>query len=222
MNKVLIWVIIICFFVVATAQGISSYRQWHTEQNVNTVNRIIRTGVCAGLERDDCIIALEKRLKGQPGKPGEVGIRGPKGPKGDKGNTGSKGAKGNKGTTGAKGSKGARGLRGKRGPRGYTGNQGVPGTPGHTFTQEELIAAIRIFCAANPTVCQGPKGDKGDKGDPGDSGEPGEPIPPGPPPPNPPPPPGPPPPKPCKPTKKKPCPKPKPVVMTGGQNVSLR
>src|SRR5687768_11504076 len=106
MSKVITWVLVSCFFVVATAQGISAYRQWETEGDVRTVERIIQTGVCAGLEREDCIDALERKLKGKKGIPGEVGVRGPQGPQG---------IKGTKGNTGATGPKGATGPQGKRG-----------------------------------------------------------------------------------------------------------
>jgi hypothetical protein len=205
-------VIVALFVLVATAQAASAYKQWQTERRVQTTERIIRTGVCAGLREKACIDALERRFAAKKVKPGEVGARGPAGPQGARGpdptraqlvraitvfcNSASDPCRGRMGTTGAVG----------RAP-----------------TERELAVAIRTFCLAHPMICRGvqgpagaagpagPTGPAGPQGPPGAEGQgpPGTPGPPGPPgnpgPPGTPEPPNPPSPKPCTNGKPPPC-----------------
>ena len=128
--KLLTGVVIALFLLVASAQLLAAYRQYQTEQRVEVTERIVQTGVCAGLDREPCIAALEKRLSGPQGTPGDVGRPGPVGPPGPRGPQGSEGEKGDRGARGATGSRGQRGARGLRGPRGRRGLQGPLGNTG--------------------------------------------------------------------------------------------
>lgn len=72
------------------------------------------------------------------------------------------------GQAGQRGQRGVAGLRGPRGPRGIAGVSpkplapipGADGDRGPPPTPEEVLAAVRVFCATGD-ACRGPRGDDG-------------------------------------------------------------
>lgn len=178
--------------VIAIAYGWLAYEQQQTKREVRVIQRIVQTGVCAGMERDSCIDELERRFRsGEIVTPG-VGAKGPKGEKGDKGDPGIPGVEGRpptwqeilgatrsycgnrNGCIGPQGIQGIRGFPGLPGPPGPQGIQGIPGIQG-------LQGPPGIPGVNGEPGNPGTPGQPGEPGEPGQPGEPGKPAPPKPP-----------------------------------------
>ena len=103
--NVYVAIVVALFIVVASAQGVSAYRQWRSEQRQGATEQILRVSICDALQAqrqklttlppdvdrwslEQCLSELERRLAapGPEGKPGDQActrcVRGPPGHQG--------------------------------------------------------------------------------------------------------------------------------------------